>query len=233
MITVTNNLNLIGIYTSSKNISVSLMINNDFILRIKKDNKEYNAGIIMFIIQKYLAKFKLSLDNIQLMCVTTGPASFTGVRISIAVAIGIQLIKNIPIISINNFELWKWRFEKENINNVQFNHVLICLNSGNNNINTAIFKKNTNEMKVLATWRKEELIDKLGSTNQIIIIGDCQDIIANTNHHLRLLPKLEPDNLVNWAKEKIVKRVLFQNKLEPFYIHGPRLLTQTNDTIDF
>ncbi len=51
------------------------------------------------------ADHREALENVKAVAVTTGPGSFTGIRVGLAIAKGFSAAKDIPIIPISNFEL--------------------------------------------------------------------------------------------------------------------------------
>lgn len=55
-------------------------------------------------LQNMLQKHSLKVDDIQAIMVTKGPGSFTGVRLSLAVAKALSLAKNIPVYSLSTLE---------------------------------------------------------------------------------------------------------------------------------
>jgi tRNA threonylcarbamoyl adenosine modification protein YeaZ len=46
-----------------------------------------------------------ALENVKAVAVTTGPGSFTGIRVGLAIAKGFAAAKDLPIIPMSNFEL--------------------------------------------------------------------------------------------------------------------------------
>lgn len=58
-------------------------------------------------IQKILDKHNLNLKDIKNIIVISGPGSYTGLRVGIAVANGLSFALKIPIVGINKFETLK------------------------------------------------------------------------------------------------------------------------------
>ncbi len=55
----------------------------------------------------------LKLLDIDLISVTNGPGSFTGVRIGLAAALGIKMAVKIPVISLSNFQIIAYKIYQE------------------------------------------------------------------------------------------------------------------------
>ena len=51
------------------------------------------------------ADHREALENVKAVAVTTGPGSFTGIRVGLAIAKGFAAAKDLPIIPMTNFEL--------------------------------------------------------------------------------------------------------------------------------
>lgn len=66
--------------------------------------KKNHSDTIMETIDSLFKFSEYTLDNVELIAVTTGPGSFTGIRIGMATAKGIAIAKKIPIVGINTLE---------------------------------------------------------------------------------------------------------------------------------
>lgn len=63
------------------------------------------AEALLPLIQALLGEAGIGFDDIDRICVTTGPGSFTGVRIGVAAAKGLSLARDIPIIAMTTLEV--------------------------------------------------------------------------------------------------------------------------------
>lgn len=86
---------------------------------------------IMNALQKTLEDANLDIDNIDAFGIVTGPGSFTGIRIGMAVTKGILCGLNKPCVSINSFELISY--------NINDNNFAVVVDSGNSDFYYAIF----------------------------------------------------------------------------------------------
>ena len=99
---------LLCIDTSSKNCSVAILSFNekeqqkyivDFVDNL---SEEYShSEKLTFIVEEILLKNKLELNMIKAVCLSSGPGSYTGLRIGSSVAKGICYSLNIPLISVS------------------------------------------------------------------------------------------------------------------------------------
>ena len=95
---------VLSIETSSDICSLSLYKNNDF-LYYKESNINLKHSISLFImIEEMISKTNIKIKDIDYIAVSNGPGSFTGLRISVAAALGLSYKDNIKIKYINTLK---------------------------------------------------------------------------------------------------------------------------------
>ncbi len=105
-----------------KNFLIIKFIGNDdkLGLRINKDFFVYNFQKknerLVSVIYKFLKSHSIKLDNNFSVIVNQGPGSFSGIRISLAVAKGLEISKNIRLYGYKNTDLSE--FNQSNIENL-------------------------------------------------------------------------------------------------------------------
>ncbi len=68
------------------------------------DNGLTQSELLLPMAENLLSSLKLSFSDIELLAATTGPGSFTGVRIGAALVKGLAFGKNIPCVSVSTLE---------------------------------------------------------------------------------------------------------------------------------
>ena len=103
-----------------KDDKLGLRINKDFFIHnlSKKENK---SDFLVYEIKKFLNSHKVKLDKHFSVIVNQGPGSFSGTRISLAVARGLEISKNIRLYGYKNTDLVE--FDQENIEKLLNNNL--------------------------------------------------------------------------------------------------------------
>ena len=96
-----------------KDDKLGLRINKDFFIHKLKNVKNNNDKLVLEVIN-FLKTHKAKIDNNFSVIVNQGPGSFSGIRISLAVAKGLEISKKIQLYGYNNEDLRE--FNQENIN---------------------------------------------------------------------------------------------------------------------
>ena len=92
---------------------LGLRINKDFFIH-KLNNAKNNSDKLVFEIINFLKSHNAKIDNNFSVIVNQGPGSFSGIRISLAVAKGLEISKKVQLYGYNNEDLRE--FNQENIN---------------------------------------------------------------------------------------------------------------------
>ena len=97
-----------------KDDKLGLRINKEFFVHNLNNNDDKNINErLVFEIQKFLKNHNAKLDKNFAVIVNQGPGSFSGVRISLAVAKGLEISKSIKVYGYKGSDLRV--FDKENV----------------------------------------------------------------------------------------------------------------------
>ena len=105
--------NFLIINCIGKDDKLGLRINKDFFIHKLKSIKNNNDKLVFEIIN-FLKSHNAKIDNNFSVIVNQGPGSFSGIRISLAVAKGLEISKKVQLYGYNNEDLRE--FNQENIN---------------------------------------------------------------------------------------------------------------------
>ena len=105
--------NFLIINCIGKDDKLGLRINKDFFIH-KLNNSKNNNDKLVFEIINFLKSHNAKIDDNFSVIVNQGPGSFSGIRISLAVAKGLEISKKVQLYGYNNEDLRE--FNQENIN---------------------------------------------------------------------------------------------------------------------
>ena len=94
--------NFLVVNCTGKNNSIALKINNKFFIK-KLQTNFIKSEILALEVVNFVKKYNIELNNDFSIFINSGPGSFSGVRISLAVAKGIHIAKNTKTYSYNSF----------------------------------------------------------------------------------------------------------------------------------
>jgi len=104
--------NFLIINCIGKDDKLGLRINKDFFVHDIRKKNNYNQMLVSEIMN-FLNSHEVKLDKNFSVIVNQGPGSFSGVRVSLAVAKGLEISKNVRLFGYKDTDLAK--FNQENI----------------------------------------------------------------------------------------------------------------------
>ena len=105
--------NFLIISCTGKNDKLGLKINKEFFIRNLFEKKNLCEDLVEEI-SNFTKECNVNIDKNFSVIVNQGPGSFSGIRVSIAVAKGLEISKKVKIFGYNGADLKV--FDKENIN---------------------------------------------------------------------------------------------------------------------
>ena len=92
---------VLGLDTSSSSASVAVGSEEKLLGEIRIDHTKTHSQKLMPIINQLLENLDMDIKDIDLISVSVGPGSFTGVRIGVSAAKGLAQPYDIPMVSIS------------------------------------------------------------------------------------------------------------------------------------
>ncbi|MFV9876178.1 MAG: tRNA (adenosine(37)-N6)-threonylcarbamoyltransferase complex dimerization subunit type 1 TsaB [Rickettsiales endosymbiont of Dermacentor nuttalli] len=102
---------ILAIDTCNSFCSVALLENGSIIENACSDESSRQAELLFSLILKILDHQHLKYFDLDMLALTIGPGSFTGIRVGLAAMRGIKLASALPVISITCFEAIALNFE--------------------------------------------------------------------------------------------------------------------------
>jgi tRNA threonylcarbamoyl adenosine modification protein YeaZ len=113
----------LAIDTSSGFIQIALKDQHKFYIK-KSDKQQQQAEDVALMLNDLLVSTGHNFSQISKVFCVVGPASFTGIRISLAFVKGLILGQNIEVVAISNFHVFISNFLKQ-ISNYDNSHILL------------------------------------------------------------------------------------------------------------
>ena len=92
---------ILAIETSATSCSVSLSADGNALHSLSIDEEKTHAQKILVLIHQLLEQSQISRNQLCAISVSSGPGSYTGLRIGVSVAKGLCVALDIPLIAIN------------------------------------------------------------------------------------------------------------------------------------
>ncbi len=102
--------NLLGIETSTRNLMLALSFGDDRLVKSNETVERSHGQIIARKVANLFDSAGLARKELGAIVVSTGPGSFTGLRIGLAFAKGMASALRIPIVGVSLFDLVEHRY---------------------------------------------------------------------------------------------------------------------------
>lgn len=210
---------LLHIETSTKNCSVAISKEGQLLCLCEEYDEKYGHSEKLHQFVKWaLEGAEITLKELDGVCVSKGPGSFTGLRIGISAAKGFCFGLNIPLLSLNSLEiLAQTQIDKG------FDLIIPMIDARRMEVYTAVFDGNGNQISEIEAKILDENSFGEFSDKKIVFVGDgvekSKEILQRPN--AEFITGIHPsgENMIALAEEK------FRNKefedvayFEPFYL---------------
>lgn len=211
---------ILGFDTSWGKTSVALSEGDTIITAANSHNASSQAEELIVMIEKALADTKLSYSDIGYLAVTTGPGSFTGIRVGLATARGICMASGIKSIAITSFEAINFRIRMHARN---FDYTAALINAYRGQIYAQVFDRNGLEVCGPVILDISEAQNYLKQFHGRLAIGGSGLLEIELPKNCTLLPRFpfpEARSLCRIANAKIINGS-YSDDISPLYIRLP------------
>jgi tRNA threonylcarbamoyl adenosine modification protein YeaZ len=173
---------ILAVDTSSKICAVAILEDEKVIDEIILDNGKTHSENLMPIMKECLKRNNLELKDMNLLAVSVGPGSFTGIRIGIASIKPIAEVWNLPVASVTSLETLAKNVtdnfneiensNSENILNVEDITILSLIDAKNNQVYAGFFDKDCNLKEDEIAEDILEVLEKAKKYKNIVCVGD-------------------------------------------------------------
>lgn len=214
---------ILGIETATKTCSIALSNNNE-LLALEEIGGEYShAENVTNFIEKVMQKSGKLLSEIDVIAVSKGPGSYTGLRIGVSAAKGLCYALNKPLIAVDTLQAMALQIAKQHTDE----NLLFCpmIDARRMEVYTAIYNAK-NELVEPVTAK---IIDKNSFNNylpnqKVLFFGDgaekCKTLLAQHKNAI-FIDEITPSAIeINALALKKLTNNQLENVayFEPFYL---------------
>ncbi|MEG1719107.1 MAG: tRNA (adenosine(37)-N6)-threonylcarbamoyltransferase complex dimerization subunit type 1 TsaB [Clostridia bacterium] len=226
---VSNSL-ILSIDTSAKSASCAISKDDKLIAQYFINNKLTHSTTLMPMIENMLISSDISLSDIDLIAISAGPGSFTGIRIGICTVKGLALQRNIECQGVSTLEAIA--------NSITSSDIICCVMDARcGSVYNAIFKKTDNKIARLC----DDRIISISDLSDILTTYDTSIILAGDGAEL-CYESLKLNNNIYLAPEKDRYQTAFgvalstkkgynilSNNLLPIYLREPQAVRERKE----
>lgn len=217
---------VLAIESSSGVAGVAVLDNDKLVYEVYHHHKRNHSLILMPLVEEALTACETQLDKIDIFAVSSGPGSFTGLRIGISTVKGLAQAVEKPIAAIPTLDTLAY--------NIPPSEGVVCpiLDARRDQVYTCIYKWNGDNYTKLSTYKAipvTDLIELLLPYKQpIMFVGDGMTPYRDTlrerlgEYALFAPPHLSQQHASTTAwlglKYAMEGKCIHYNELEPFYL---------------
>ena len=183
---------LLAIESSGLVASAAVFADDTIVAEFTVNNKQTHSQTLLPMIDQVVTMSGIDLKEIDAIATTSGPGSFTGLRIGAATAKGLGLALHKPIVPITTLEALAFRLAGREGN--------ICpmMDARRQQVYTGIYEFDGNELRVLEDQMAvsiEELGEKLKQYSRpVVFLGDGVPVFRK-----RLVTEIMPESDLHFA----------------------------------
>lgn len=217
---------ILHIETSTKNCSVAISRNGELLCLCEEHDENYgHSEKLHQFVNWAMEGAEISLNELDAVCVSKGPGSYTGLRIGVSAAKGFCFGLDIPLLSLNSLEiLAQSQIDKG------FDLIIPMIDARRMEVYTAVFDGKGNQISEI----EAKILDENPQTpkggifaefadKKIAFIGDAVEKSKSVLNlpNAEFIENVHPSakNMVNLAEKKFVLKE-FEDVayFEPFYL---------------
>jgi len=215
-------MNILSIDTTHRVCGVSLMVDSKFQTATKFVEPGKQAEQLISTIENITQEAKVTYEDLDAIAVNNGPGSFTGIRIGLSAAKGINLVKGTRLVAVSSFE----SVAKQLLSNDNENKILVVLDAKREQVYVQLFNSDISPL----TDAKLMDINDISSIN-------VDDNFILTGNGSKLVEKILCESEYNFTIENqeaisesesiaLIAQIKLQSKngdnnISPLYVRKP------------
>ena len=150
--------------TSTESLTIALF-KDDVLLSTSTVSSSEHSKYAMPILEQIFKENNIKPNMVNKIMVINGPGSFTGIRIGVTIAKIYAWSLNINIVPISSLKAYA-------ISNKGYDYYVSIIDARRNYVYAGIYDKDYNNVIKESYISKDELVDKVNSLSNVLVIGD-------------------------------------------------------------
>lgn len=210
---------ILCIETATKNCSVALAKDGQLVAVKEEVSKQYShSEQLTIFIEQLLQQEELMVFDLDAIAVSSGPGSYTGLRIGVSTAKGLCYAGDLPLIAVSTLGAMAQAMKDK------YPEAKLCpmLDARRMEVYCALYSNSKGSPVVAKIIDQNSFAEELAQ-GPLLFFGDgvdkCQDVLTHTNAHFEFGVYPSATNMIPLAQDK------FQNQdfkdvayFEPFYL---------------
>lgn len=215
---------IILIETSTSLCSTALAVDGEISDYRESTEPRAQAAMTAPFIKEMLDRTGLGVQECDAVCVSSGPGSYTGLRVGVSTAKGLCFSAGIPLLSVNTLEILAYQAVEEKLLPKNCRYVIPMIDARRMEVYTAVYDA---EQLERVSDIEARIVDKDSFSGQleegpVLFIGDgaekCREVLPPENaYFIQTCPNAKAMRL---PAERALEQKRFENTayFEPFYL---------------
>ena len=175
---------ILAVDTSTEACSVALQIGGECIAKYSEEPRSHSR-LLMPMVQQVLAEAQIKVNQLDVIGVSIGPGSFTGLRIGFSAVQGMAYGADIPVVPLSTLKLMVATYSRQQVEivaNHKSGEIITLLDARMSEFNMGRYKIIENsQIKALQSDQlvsAEQVVALISSAKAEAIIGDAGNLLA-------------------------------------------------------
>ncbi|MCP4706524.1 MAG: tRNA (adenosine(37)-N6)-threonylcarbamoyltransferase complex dimerization subunit type 1 TsaB [candidate division Zixibacteria bacterium] len=206
--------NILAIDSSTSVLRVGLRLSDGEIISLENEDRFRHAEFIFQLINKVIKAGSIDRNSLDAIIISTGPGSFTGLRVGLSAAKGLASALNLPLVGVPIFNaIAKGLFDS-------FGRTAVLIPSRRDEFYFGLIESNGFETDNIEIMKTDEVESKLNNVNVCGIDFDTSTLCFSNERKINIVDyKTGINDFISAGIDKLNTKGgddLF--KIEPFYV---------------
>ena len=215
---------ILAVDTSTEACSVALQIGDKTIAKFA-DEPRSHSRLLMPMVQQVLAEAEIKVNQLDVIGVSIGPGSFTGLRIGFAAVQGMAYGADIPVAPVSTLELMAATYVRQG--SAQAGEIIALLDARMSEFNLGRYQLDVNKQIVAIEadqlMTTEQVVELLKGNNLSVIIGDAGNLFELAPQFAKRFTQIYPNavDILPIAQQQLIDGIaVYIETVDLVYLRG-------------